>query len=518
MKGDYWFDTKAADLACWFFENRLRHVEGEWAGRPFVLLDWQRDLVSRLFGWKRRDGTRKYRRCYVEIPRKQGKTTLAAGIALYLLFADDEPGAQVYSAAGDREQASLVFHAAKAMVEQSPPLLSLAELRHNSIVVPRMRSVYKAISAESYTKHGLSASGVIFDEVHVQPDRTLWDTLATSTGARRQPLIFAITTAGYDRNSLCWELHEHARQVRDQIIDDPTFLPVLYSADESDDWADPATWKKANPSLGATVSEDFLADECRLAQQTPAYEATFRRLYLCQWTRQETRWLPMQKWDACRTDIDPDELVGRQCYGGLDLSTTTDLSAFALVFPDDEGGLDCLVWYWMPGDSMIERERRDRVPYGLWQRQGLIEATPGNVIDYEAIQTTISDLADRYDIQNIAYDPWNATSLVLRLQEQGMTMIPIRQGFASLSAPTKALEGLVLGGKLRHNGSPVLRWNVDSATVASDPAGNIKLVKPARDKSGNRIDGLAALVNAIDRATRAEKEVSVYEERDMILL
>lgn len=297
------------------------------------------------------------------------------------------------------------------------------------------------------------------------------------------------------------------------------FFAYIRAADEKDDWREPATWAKANPGLGQTIKLDYLAQECKRAQEVPAYENTFKRLHLNMWTRQSTRWVSMERWAACRAEIDLDALKGRPCFGGLDLSSTTDVSAFSLLFPDDEGGYDLLNWFWIPAENMIERERRDRVPYMTWQRQGWVTATEGNVIDYDFIEQAITSLADKFEIREIGYDPWNATQLVLKLQDKGLAMVPVRQGFASMSAPSKAFESLILSGRLRHRGDPVMRWMVDSVTVAQDPAGNIKPVKPDRQQSANRIDGVVATINALDRATRnAGDGHSVYEVKELLLL
>ena len=510
------FSEAAAQRAVNFFEKVLVHCDGEWAGKPFVLLPWQTELVRTLFGTLNEDGQRQYRECYVEIARKNGKSQLAAGIALYLLFADGEPGAQVYGAAGDRDQAAIVFRVAGEMVKRSPVLAKRARVIDSTkrVLVPGSASFYRAIPSDSAGSHGFNASGVIVDEVHVQPNRELIDVLKTSTGARRQPLTFYITTAGYDRNSICWELHDYACKVRDGVIVDPTFLPVLYAAEEADDWTAEATWRKANPSLGETVKLEYLQQQAAKAAEVPAYENTFRRLHLSQWTAQETRWLALDKWDACDALTPTDDLLGRPCYGGLDLSSTTDLSAFVLLFPDKEGGYDLLAWHWLPEEGMHERERRDRVPYSLWARQGFLNVTPGNVIDYEYIKAQIYALAAQYEIREAGYDPWNAMQLVLDLQTEGINMVPVRQGFASLSAPTKEFEKLVLGRKLRHGGNPLLRWEADSVTVLSDPSGNLKPVKPDRIKSTARIDGIVATVTALFSALRHMEPV--YESRGIM--
>lgn len=514
---EYWFDDQAAQAAVMFFERVLRHTKGEWNGQPFALMEWQRDQIVRpLFGWKRKDGTRRYRTAYIEVPRKNGKSSLAAGIALYLLFADGEPGAEIYSAAADRDQAAIVFETAKQMVESSPILLRMAEVYKRSIVAPSTRSVYRVLSADAYTKHGINAHGIIFDELHAQPDRELWDVLTTSTGARRQPLTVAITTAGYDRESICWEQHEYARQVRDGIIDDPTYFPFIAAASEDDDWQDPAVWAKANPALGVTVKLDYLETEARRAARMPAYQNTFRRLHLNQWTQQESRWLPMEDWDGCAGEVEVEE--GQECYGGLDLASTIDIAAFVLVFPPrkPDGAFLVKPFFWIPAENMVERARKDRVPYDAWVRQGLITATEGNVIDYGRIVREIEALGKRFNVREIAFDRWGAFQISQQLEAAGFTMVGFGQGFSSMSAPTRELLRLVLDRKIAHGGHPVLRWMADNVVVRQDPAGN---VKPDKEKSREKIDGIVALIMALDRAIRQQGQgKSVYEERGIIVL
>jgi len=314
----FWYDEEAAERAVKFFATCLTHTKGEWAGQPLALSDWQaNEIIRPLFGWKRADGTRKYRTAYIQIPRKAGKSTLSAGIALYMLLADKEPGAEVYSAAADRDQAAIVFEMARGMVDASEPLRKRTQGFKRSLVVPSTASSYKVLSADAYTKHGLNAHAIIFDELHAQPDRELWDVLTTSTGARRQPLTIAITTAGYDRHSLCYEVYDYAVKVRDGILDDESFLPVIYEASLEDDWKAPATWRKAHPGLGVSVREEYFEQECAKAAQLPSYENTFKRLLLNVWTEQDTRWLAMDAWDACGDEL-PD-LDGQICFAGLDL-------------------------------------------------------------------------------------------------------------------------------------------------------------------------------------------------------
>lgn len=506
-KDGYWFDDAAADRVVEFFERYLRHIKGRWAGSRFELMPWQKnDIIRPLFGWKRPDGTRRYRTAYVEIPRKSGKSSVAAGLALYLLLADGEKGGEVYSAAVDRPQAGIVFEAAKQMLQASPHLREKAQVYKRSIIVLDTASAYHVLSADAPSKHGLNASGIIFDELHAQPNRELWDVLTTSTGAREQPLVIAITTAGYDRNSICWEQHEYARRVQSGVINDPSFFSYIAAADQEDDWRDPKIWKKANPGLGVTITKDYLETECKRAIEVPAYQNTFRRLHLNQWTQQESRALDIAAWDASSGMVIPERLKGKTCFAGLDLASTTDIAALVLVFPDGEG-YDVLPFFWIPSDNMRERETRDRVPYSTWVRQGFVASTHGNVIDYAAIRRDINKLSVSYNIKEIGHDPWNATQLALELEGDGFRMIPIRQGFQSMSPGTKEVLRLVLAKKLRHGGNPVLRWMADNLAVKQSPEGNLR---PDKDKSMAKIDGIVALIMAIDRATRHQEGGGVW--------
>lgn len=512
--GDCWFDEAAAERAVRFFEKYLTHVKGELANKPFLLEDWQKAIIANLFGWKRPDGTRRYREAFAFIPRKNGKTAMVAGLVNYVLFWDGEPGAEIYSAAADRDQARLVFDQAKGMVLQNHKLSTNARVYNNSIVRQEKGSSYKAISAEANTKHGYNSHFIVVDELHAQPNRELVDVLATSTGARRQPMIVHITTAGYDRHSICYEKYDYACKVRDGVIPDPYFLPVIYEALAEDDWTKEATWYKANPNLGVSVSLEYMERECQRAKDSPAYENTFRRLHLNQWTEQDVRWLSMEKWDAC--NIAHRDLNGRECFIGLDLSSTTDLTAMAAVFPDRDGTRDVLAKFYVPEEKAHERELRDRVPYVLWGKQEYLTITPGNVVDYEYIRRDLLDMAKRYRIRKVSIDPWNATQLAVQLGQDGFEVEECRQGYHTLSAPSKQVDAMVASGKYRHSGQPVLRWCASNVAVEQDAAGNIK---PSKKKSTERIDGIVALVMAEGQAMLAEPQtVSVYETRGMMAL
>jgi len=519
---EYTFDEIAAETAVLFFETALVHSKGEWAGDQFVLQEWQaRDIVRPLFGWKREDGTRRYRIAYIEVPRKNGKSTLAAGLALLLLTNDGEPGAEVYSAAADREQAAIVFEEAKAMVEASPELSEICDPYKRSITVPSTRSLYRVLSRDAFTKHGLNAHGVVFDEVHAQPDRELWDVLKTSMAARRQPLMVAITTAGFDKDSLCAELHDYAKKVLDGTVDDPSFFAYIAAADPEDDWQSEDTWAKANPGLGVTVKLEYLREEAKRAAEIPAYENTFKRLHLDLWTEQETRWLAIDTWDKCADEVEAEALAGRTCYAGLDLASTNDLAAFVLDFPDGEDPEihDVLAWFWIPRENVLAKIKRDGVRYDVWIKQGLIAATEGDVIDYKAIEMRIDEVAQRFNIKEVAYDRWGATEMIQRLHDSGMNVIPFGQGFASMSPATKAFEKLLLSKRIRHGGNPVLRWMAGNVVVRQDPAGNLK---PDKSKSKNKIDGIVAMIMALDRATRKDDQGkrSAYdaEEKELLVL
>lgn len=513
----FYFDEAAAGRAVDFFDHFLVHCKGELAGKPLTLETWQREIVQNLFGWKRTvDGTRRYKRAYIFIPRKNGKSTLASGIGLYLLYADKEPGAEVYSAAADRDQASIVFDVAKQMVLASPDLAERSEVLKRVIFIRETHSVYRVLSADAPTKHGLNPHGIIFDELHAQRDRELWDVLTTGTGARRQSLTVALTTAGFDRQSICYELHQYAEKVRDGVIVDDSFLPVIYGAGAEDDWKLPDTWAKANPNLGVSVKLDYLAEEAARAAASPAYENTFKRLHLNIWTEQEDRYIPIDAWDGCGKAMDiAAAMRGRDCIAGIDLSTTTDLSAVVLLFPVD-GSFYVLPFFFMPKENMPRREKQDRVPFSTWVRGGYVTATEGNVVDYDFIRAKINELGKVYNIREIAIDRWNATQLSTQLMGDGFEVTLFGQGFASLSAPTKHLLGLILSGKLVHDNNPVLRWQAANVAAEQDAAGN---VKPSKKKSTERIDGIAALLNALGRAMVAtESSGSVYESRGFLEL
>ena len=514
------YDEDKADRAVKFIQN-LRHTKGIWAGKKFELMEWQEQIIRDLFGVVKPNGYRQFNIAYVEVPKKCGKSELAAAVALLLCCADNEERAEIYGCASDRQQASIVFDVAVDMVRMCSALLKRCKILSATkrIIFKPRNSFYQVLSSEAFSKHGFNVSGVVFDELHAQPNRKLFDVMTKGSGdARMQPLYFLITTAGNDTNSICYEIHSKAKDILAGRKVDPTFYPVIYGAAEDEDWTSPKVWAKANPSLGVTIDIEKVHAACESAKQNPAEENTFRQLRLNQWTKQETRWLSVMKWDACKVDFDERDLEGRVCYGGLDLSSTTDLTAFVLTFPptSDDDKFYVLPYFWLPEETIPLRSRRDHVPYDVWEKRGLLQVTEGNVVHYAAIEEFICKLGERFNIKEIAFDRWNATQLTQNLDGEGFTMIQFGQGFASMSAPTKEFEKLVLEKKIAHNGHDVLRWNIDNIIVRQDPSGNIKIDKA---KSTEKVDGAVALVMGLSRALlNGAGQASVYDSRGLLFV
>ena len=507
--GCHW-DGRAAAKACDWFPIFCSHYKG--CTGPFRLEAWQTDIIATLFGWKREDGTRRYREALVAVPRKNGKTSLGAGIALYMLLCDSEPGAEVYSAAYSREQASLVFEPAAQMVKHSDALRKRCRVidSQRRIVHLASGSKYVAIPAEVASTHGFNPHAVIFDELHTQKTRDLYDVLKTGMGARGQPLFASITTAGHDRHSICWEVWDYARKVRDGVVADPYFLPVIYELPHEADWTDKANWRAVNPNFGVSISEDYLDEAFARAVEITAQENTFRNLHLNQWTEQAVRWFSREKWDSCRTDTAIP--YGAEVWAGLDLSATTDLSALVLVCPMPGGEFIVEPRFWCPRDMAVNRSRRDRVPYEAWMAAGHLNGTAGSSVDYEQIRADIHNLAERYTMRTIAIDRWNANQLAHQLESDGLSVGFFGQGYASMSSPSKALEGLILDGKLQHPGNPVLDWCASNVALEGpDAAGNIK---PSKKASTERIDGIVALVMALG-VWAIEQQTAVWSAEEI---
>jgi phage terminase large subunit-like protein len=494
------FSKSRADHVIRFIETFCRHSKGAWAGKPFVLDTWQTALVSILFGWVQKEtGYRRFRFAYCELARGSGKSTLAAAIGLYMLLADGEPGAEVYAAATKKEQARIVWSEADRMVRQSPSLRKRIRNRRNLLDIKGSASKFEPLSSDIKSLDGLNPACCLVDELHAHPSRQIWDVLTTALGKRRQPLLFAITTAGYDRHSVCWEQHTYSQKVLEGSVKDDSWFAWIAGLDEGDNWEDEANWVKANPGLGSTVQLTELRGQAQKAKESPSALNSFLRLRLNVWTESVTAWLPMDKWKAASEPFGLDILKGRRCYAGLDLSTTTDISALVLLFPPtpEDTHYRVLPFFFIPKQNIEARVKRDRVPYDVWKRLGLLTCTDGNVIDYDVIRAKAQELGAEYDLREIVFDRWNASQLTTQLQTDGFTLVQFGQGFASMSAPTKRLLELVLSEKIAHSGNPILTWMAGNALVQLDAAGNIKLDK---SRSTEKIDGMVALTMALSRA------------------
>lgn len=512
-----WFDEPAARMAVAFF-TVLHHWKGEWAGTPVMLEPWQQFVVWSLFGWKRADGFRRFRTGYLEVARKNGKTTMAAGIGLYLAFVEGEPGAEVYTAATKKDQARISHKDATEMVKRSPHLRREIQTFRDNLHSQKTGSKMEPLGRDADSTDGLNIHGAIVDEVHAWKDRDLWDKLETATGSRRQPLMFAITTAGYDRHSLCFQLHRYGEQVLEGVIEDDSYFALIYGIDEDDNWEDEGVWIKANPNLGVSKKWDDMRRLAVRAAEMPAALNAFLRLHLNVWTEASERWVSPQAWARCgETAVDPKQLVERLAYGGLDLSTNIDITAWVLVFPPQKENEPYYVvpHFWIPEENVAERVKRDRVPYDVWIRQGYLNATPGNAIDFEFILHQIGTDAQQYEIAEAAFDRWGATAVYQRLMEMGGDEWPVQfgQGFASMNPAMREMEKLILSGKLAHGNHPVLNWMASNLVVRLDPAGNMK---PDKEKSTEKIDGMVALAMALDRAVRQGGiRKSVYRDRGL---
>lgn len=510
--GAYWFDEAAADAAVDFFYKYLRLTSGEWSGRPFALEDWQQDEIIRpLFGWKRADGTRRYRRCYVWIPRKNGKTELAAGIALLLLVGDGEPTAEVYSIASDKDQASIVFKKATAMIQKSDGpggLSEYLETLKTAIYCPELNGTFQPMSGTGKGKHGYAASGLVGDEIHEWTSGDLYQFMHDSQSSRRQPLEFLISTAG-KVGGYGHEVWIECEKIVDGVIEDPETLVVIYSADVEDDWTAEETWFKANPNLGVSKKLDTMRADAKRAMQSPRFENDFKAYHLNLWSEQATRWLPIDSaddrgrrfgWKYCAGPMGWKELefalAGKECYTGIDLSSTNDLTAIVHFFPR-QAGVDlptCVARFFKPEDLIQEHTKRDRLPYDRWLESGALIGTEGNVVDYEFIKHTLYNDAEKFEIIKIGMDRFNATQTTIEIQQAGLPIEYFQQGYLSMSPPSKELERMVLSNQLRHGDHPVLSRHARAVAVEQDPAGNIK---PTKAKSVERIDGIVALVEAI---------------------
>lgn len=510
----FFYDEDEADRALRFFPMLLKHSKGsEWAGKPVDLEDWQTFIIGCVYGWKKRStGLRRFRTVYVQVARKNGKSTMLAGIGLYSLIADGEAGAEVYSAATKKDQARIIFDEAARMVKASASIQRILEIYKGSLVMPSTNSKFMPLASDEDTLDGLNISTALIDELHAHKTRGVWDVIDTATGARQQPLLWAITTAGNNRNSIGFEQYERSVKTLENIggTAEDTLFAYIAQLDKDDDWRDEKNWYKANPNLGVSVSLEDLRAKAETAKQIPAALNNFLCKHLNVWVNQTIRWMDMDRWRKCPKES-PVPLDGRVCIGGLDLSAVTDLTSVNLEFVLPDGFVAMISHSFMPVERVQDAERRDNVPYSAWIREGWITATPGEVVDYEWVKSYILEQAKRYKFAECCYDPWNSTQIANDLNGEGMTMIECRQGYKSLSEPTKDIMALVLKRKLIHFGNPVLEWAISNAMVTSDPAGNIKLDK---SKTTMRIDPAAAMVISHFRGMlNPGPKTSVYAER-----
>lgn len=520
------FDITKAERVKKFVES-LKHTQGEWAGQPFVLLPWQwEEVIKPLFGTLKDDGTRQYRYCYIEIPKKNGKSPFAAAIGLYMLCADREAGPEVYIAAADREQAGYVNRYATGNVKNSSLLskrLKLVESRKR-IINYKNNGFMQVLSSEAFTKHGLNPSCVIFDELHAQPNDELWSTLTSGTDyARQQQIVLVLTTAGiWNKESIWWRTREKARQIKEGIIRQDNFLPVLYIADPDskiDDPEDEEVWKRVNPSLDYIFSLAKIRENFTEVKNDPVEYQNFLRFRLNIPIKHISRWMQMGDWDKCGKQINMQSLEGKECYGGLDMSTKIDLTSFALVFPPQLEQTDYVVLskFYCPEATIIERSKQDAVHYDIWADQGLLTATPGNVVDEEFIEKDIVEASEMYGLQEVGYDPWGATAISNRLfNTHGIKMVEVRQGAKSMSEPAKDILVKTKQENIAHGGHPILRWSMDNLVMVVDANEN---VRPDKEKATERIDGAVALINAWNRITNVEDlGPSVYESQGLDII
>lgn len=510
----WYFDKRAAMRAIHFIE-KLKHTKGEWAGQRFRLEPWQQFVLWNIFGWKNADGTRRFRYAYIEIARKNGKTALSAGIGLYMLFADGESRPEVYSAATVKDQAKICFSDAVEIVKATDLKNYLTPYR-NSIVYELKGGTMKPLSSDYGTHDGLNPSCGIIDEFHAHKDSGMFDVIKSAFGARRQPLMFIITTAGFDKSGVCYAYRENVIKVLHGVNEDDSLFGIIYTLDDKSEWDDPKMWIKANPNLGVSLSADYLADQVKDAKNRPEAVRNVMTKNVDLWVDAERTWILDDAWQKCIGTTDPADLKGCACWGGLDLSNVSDITAYVLLFHENDR-FQLLPHFWIPEEKMLEKVRKENINYDKWVAEGYVTVTPGNVIDYDFVKADILRIVADYDLRTSAYDRWNSSQTIIDLQNEGMECNPFGQGYGSMSAPTKEFEKLVLTGKIEHFGNPVLRWMLASTLVKTDPAGNIK---PDKEKSTQKIDGIVTAIMALGEwmTAQADDESNPYENRGLLTL
>lgn len=500
----YVFDAERADRVCRFIE-KLPHIKGKWAGGKLTLEPWQAFILTTVFGWVDEDGNRRFRTAYTEVPRKNAKSTLTSGVALYMLAADGEPGAEVYSAATTRDQAKIVFADAQQMARKSPGLreaLGVTVGAHN-IHVLQTASKFEALSAEGSTLDGLNIHFASVDELHAHKSRSVWDVLETATGSRSQSLLWAITTAGSNRAGICYEVRTYLTKILERVTEDETIFGVIYTLDDGDDWTDPNVWAKANPNLGVSVYQEDVERLARKAMSMPSAQNNFLTKRLNVWVNADTAWMDMRAWDKCAVpDMSPDDFSGEPCYLALDLATRVDIAALVQVFARHEQGKPhyyAFGRYYLPEDTV---ETAGNSQYQGWAVEGRLTTTPGNVTDYNYIRQDLRDLSSRFELREVPYDPFQATQLSTELLEEGFPMVEMRPTVLNFSEPMKELEAAVLEGRFHHDGDPVMGWMISNVVCHLDNKDNIY---PRKERPENKIDGVVALIMAIGRAMVAEQ-------------
>jgi phage terminase large subunit-like protein len=519
-----WFDHALADTVVALWPIYFRHTEGRWAGKPFVLAQWQEIIVRLLTGWKNAEGFRHFRRLLLWVARKNGKSEFMAALALLFWICDGEQGGQAYCFARNEKQAKVVFEKAKTMVRKSADLVAAVTLKKREMWHAELGAKFELLSGTAEGKHGLSASVVVGDEAHECIDDTMYTTLHQSTAARDQPMELIGSTAGHKNRGWGWTLWEECRAILEGRISQPSSLVAIFAAPVDARIDDEQAWVSANPNLGISPKLDYLREECAKAKENPRLENDFRRYHLNQWTEQIVRWIPLSKWDACASDRESwktlrARLRGRSCFGGLDLSSTRDITALVWLFPPvpDDPKWSILPRFFVPKDTIVERSKADRVGYDDWARIGHnggppLETTDGNVVDQDAIFDAILADGREFNVVHLGYDPWNATQLALRLQDENVPVVAMRQGIQTLGEPSKEFERLIYAGLIEHGGHPVLRWMVGNVAIRMDSNGNFK---PDKQKSSEKIDGVVATIEALGLAIANDNAASVYEKRGL---
>ena len=521
----YRFDVAKAERACRFIEH-LPHIKGPKGGQPFILEPWQCWIVTTLFGWVHatgsRAGRRRFRRSYKEIPRGNGKSALSAGVGLYLLSADGEAGAEVYSVATTRDQAKAIFETAQAMVRRAPEFAQTLGMDagqgqfRNNIFVERTVSKFEALSADAHTLDGLNIHGGLIDELHAHKTRAVHDVIETGTGKRDQSLLWEITTAGSDRSGICYEIRGYTIKVLTGVVVDDSHFGVIYTIDDEDDWVEESSWRKANPNWGVSVMPEVIGQLAHKAMQMPSAQNNFKTKHLNAWVNADVAWMDMAAWDrAGNPALEVGQFDKEPCFGGLDLASKVDIAAKARLFTRNlEGVLHYYAFldYYLP-EAAVEDGRNSQ--YQGWALEGRLKTTPGEVLDFDVIEQDLLDDQSRFDLREVPYDPWQALQLAQRMTARGLPMVEYRNIVANFSAPMKELEALVRSGRFHHNGDPILAWMVSNVVCHMDAKENIY---PRKERAENKIDGVIALLSALGRAMHAAPGGSVYDTRGILTL